>query len=378
MLLLFFTMIIPQILGALRLVFYSPSLIFGTVYDKEKRSKYGKLGFSMLTFLLTPFLTIIFHIKMNLLDLKLKYICPLNNELIEEWETIKWFLSKHIKLEFGLESIHQLSIQLVLLCMALFPETTTATSLERIFLEDGKITEIILILLILSTFLSITSGVTAHITILSAKREHFPLMSKLLAGLYCFIMTTTKTLGTIMYFTPALGLFKLLRHVQAEQTPWDPILEEHFVKEDIIQFGNSPNIHWSQINRWNDGQPPHYTLYTIFTLGQYFFGYLLINFIHALIIFLMKHWMNEIFTRFHVLDKIIIAIENTNLPYNVEEWDSGKGDAMEHKKRMHANKKEVLILMILNTVFMVIHLIPLGILGKDKLHRQARGSLPNV
>ena len=34
----------------------------------------------------------------------------------------------------------------------------------------------------------------------------------------------------------------------------DPILEEHFVKEDIIQFGDSQNIHWSQINRWKDGQ----------------------------------------------------------------------------------------------------------------------------
>ena len=57
-----------------------------------------------------------------------------------------------------------------------------------------------------------------------------------------------RVMCSILFFTPPLGLFSLLRHLQAEQTKWNI---RHFVDKNtgLIQFGDAPPILWSTIDR---------------------------------------------------------------------------------------------------------------------------------
>ena len=67
----------------------------------------------------------------------------------------------------------------------------------------------------------------------------------------------------------------------------------------------------------------------------------------------------------NLLEKIIHCLENTNIPYNVREWDDDKGNADEHRKRMRSNWFEVLPLIILKSVFNIFLILPFAYLGKS-------------
>ena len=70
------------------------------------------------------------------------------------------------------------------------------------------------------------------------------------------------------------------------------------------------------------------------------------------------------------LDKIIHCLENTNIAYNTKEWDDGKGDAEEHRRRMRSNWKEGLVTIIINTVFNASLLIPLFYFGNQNTNKK--------
>ena len=144
-----------------------------------------------------------------------------------------------------------------------------------------------------------------------------------MAGLFGFFACSTRVLAFIIYFTPALGLFNLLRHSQSEQTQWNSKLVQHFVNDNVIQFGDSPPINWSMINTWkNDTIPRKYTFYTYFPLFHYFIGFWVIIVIQTIIILLAKLiFTKKTFSQLNILDKIIHCIECSNIPYNVEPWD---------------------------------------------------------
>ena len=70
---------------------------------------------------------------------------------------------------------------------------------------------------------------------------------------------------------------------------------------------------------------------------------------------------------FILLDKFIHSLENTNVPFNCQEWDDGQGDAEEHRRRMRLNWREGLVIIVINAVFNTSLLIPLCYLG-NTLH----------
>ena len=78
----------------------------------------------------------------------------------------------------------------------------------------------------------------------------------------------------------------------------------------------------------------------------------------------MKLKWSKAFSRLNLLERIIHCIENAQIPYNVEEWDTGNGNAEVHKERMKQNQTEVFYLILLNCLFNCLLLIPLGVLGK--------------
>ena len=57
------------------------------------------------------------------------------------------------------------------------------------------------------------------------------------------------------------------------------------------------------------------------------------------------------------------AFENTNITYNQRQWDAPAGTASDHKRRMLANHKEGVALILVSCIFNTLHLLPLSILG---------------
>jgi hypothetical protein len=67
--------------------------------------------------------------------------------------------------------------------------------------------------------------------------------------------------------------------------------------------------------------------------------------------------------KFSFIEKLIHCIENTNVPYNVQEWDTEKGGALEHKKRMEYNLKEIVAVIWIKTFFNILLHLPIFHLG---------------
>ena len=214
----------------------------------------------------------------------------------------------------------------------------------------------------------------------------------MMAAFYTTIAITIRILTIVLFFTPSLGLFDLLRHWQAEQTKWHPDLIQHFVDTDgNIQFGNSSPIPWDLIDRWTKNiseapaalqieseynyvsvanknyylEPPHYSLYTGLTLKETFYMFMGSSLIHIIIIFIIKWKFSFAFKGIN-LEMLIHALENTNIAYNIKEWDSDKGSAAEHKTRMISNRNEGLALILASTIFNIFNLLPLLALGMLK------------
>ena len=55
-----------------------------------------------------------------------------------------------------------------------------------------------------------TDGIAGH-------REYNPFKFKMMLALYALLSVIMRSTGIIMYFTPDLGLFNLLRHLQGSQ-----------------------------------------------------------------------------------------------------------------------------------------------------------------
>ena len=53
---------------------------------------------------------------------------------------------------------------------------------------------------------------------ISGHRKINPMKSKVILILYAFISAIKRSSALILYFSPALGLFNLLRHLQGSQT----------------------------------------------------------------------------------------------------------------------------------------------------------------
>ena len=85
--------------------------------------------------------------------------------------------------------------------------------------------------------------------------------------------------------------------------------------------------------------------------------------VRRIIVQILLKFFAKGFRKFNFLEKIIHCLESSHLPYNSEEWDTPKGTAEEHIERMEANKKEGLLLILVNLVFKLLMLCPIYYLG---------------
>ena len=349
------TVVIPLLLGGIQLALRSPDLIFG---EGIFRSLKTRVIYSTLALLLTPIQIFILYTKLYFTDLNLKAYQD-DKMLLAKRERLTYELKSFVKLELGIESLYQLILQFIFLLMA---KTDTPTNLISDTLRNIQNNDDLIELLVLSLLWSFATNILSNNQGLSTRRVFFPIKSQIMAGLYTLFVSSSRILAMVLYFTPMLGLFGLLKHYKAEQTKWDTWIEHAFVENNTIRVGNV-TVKWSEINRWNGNEAPSYELYTIFSIGMYFFAFIALHVLQFAIILIMKLKISQPFRQLNFIEKFIHLIESLNIPGCVEEWDTQKGNARDHYHRMKSNKTEGLIVISINGIFNLLFLTPLGILG---------------
>ena len=382
------TIIIPFMLAGLRLALYNPDAIFGKKAVKNVKSH---MLYSMICFLLMPLHSMLLHLKMHYVELQIiksknkvskiwkedekrftiRKLMAVQIDLLEERDRINFNIKKFQRAEIGLESVFQIFGVIILLLNKLSKTRTHKDPIhildEESNFQSGTVIDVFgLVLLISSITWSFISNALSHLKGLSVNREHFPLVSKCLAGFFAMISTTKRVFVMVLFFTPPLGLLNVLRHWQAEKYKrWHIKLRRYFVFNSTIDFGNSGPMSWSNLNRWDDSiTPPSYELYSVFSLKYYLISFLGLFVLQLIILTLVKWKFSFAFNEFNILDHFIHAIENIMIPYNVKEWSAMKsGNREDHKIRMVKNRKEGIILILVSAVFNCLHLVPLIILG---------------
>ena len=327
---------------------------------------------------------------MAYLRLQLK-ASPSDQSLAIAIEDLKRTLNMHVKLELGLETIYQLSGQLILLLLA-YTKTPTQNGLKTMFNEGLDLKA--QFYLVTSILLSFYSCIHSHWKALTVCREHFPTKSRVVSSLYCLCGCLSRVTAIIMCFAGPLGLFSVLIHLQQEQIPWSVFVLDLVSPDGFLVLGDNEPFQLSLIDRWQKNgslfreyengelirdiygklsanvehfiSPPDYTLYTGVRLRYYLFMFLANVGTHMLVIFVLKSLFNKaIWNGLTLLEKLIHCLENTNIAYNIKEWDDGKGNACDHKKRMQQNWIEVLVVIITKFIFNISLLSSYIFLGKQ-------------
>ena len=357
---LFGSILIPFFLGSIKLFWEGPKILFG-----KKGPLYWIL--MVLTFPIYP----VFLIMRNSI---LAHASKTYVVMVSLLTTTNYNVAQFIQIDLGLESHIQITITAILLLLA-NSDTRTIIGLEVLFQEETLFYLPTKVALGFSIAWSIFSCITSHLKGISKKREHSTTLSLIVMIAFTSISMTAKVMSYVLYFVPCLGLLNCLRHLQGEMYPFsEPYLNPHLfnVTTDTFYYGKAPKRPWHEITRWNyvgfkDAKPPNYTLYTIFTIEQYFCALLGILCLNITLQWITKKLTNpEVFKKKYCLDLFIHAILCSFIPSPMEEWDEEKGDVETHKERKRKVFREMVTSIIVNFGCNVILLSPLIILGNEK------------
>ena len=411
------TIFVPSLAGSIK--------VARILWSTSDISDWKKILLIILMIVFSPLLYLILNLIYIYHDIKLEYY-PDDKRLIYKKEAFKRIKYEYIKTELGLETMYQLGGQLILLALA-YTETPVHPGFKTVFKKGPKgitggtpgihIGPILLgfhgleeygftlVFIVFSIIWSFKSFLKSHFKVLSISREHFPITSILVSLAYSFFGCTTRLLAFVMFFTPPLGLFSLLRHLQGEQIPFNAGLIANFVGQNgtgMVSFGNSPSFEWNQLCRWtkadpnkippfiyrsysehsyiddqkkgfaewNPGfliSPPDYPVYTGLRLRAWFVIFLALTLFQVVAHLVSKWYLSRAFHELNWYDKLLHCFENVNLAYNTKEWDDDKGDAQAHRDRKEANWKEGWVGILINAIFNILLLIPMLVLGTHTL-----------
>ena len=277
-------------------------------------------------------------------------------QLFEDGEKLRKKYANFIKVDLGLEVFFQLSGQIIYLLLTI-TETPTSGGFEELFRKTSDT------FLGLSIALSLKTIYFTYFKIVSIEKPHFPTKSKFFLFIWILVSASLRVYTLVLYFTPSFGLFSILAHWKLEQTPFS----EQLRQSDKIHLFNTTPFSWSDIDRWNytdpsNPIPPSYSLFTGYSLAEYFTMFWIILLLHTYINILVKVAVSEHFRKFcsfkNSLEVIVHGIENTNIPTVWKDWDTDVGCVDDHRKRHRKVIIEMVLIMLARNVFHVIMLFP--------------------
>ena len=237
-----------------------------------------------------------------------------------------------------------LSGQIILLLFSWSSSKTTSG------LEDmNKKTD--LHLLILSILLSWKSICFTSLKTIKISKSYLPFTTSFLLFPWIIISASIRILVVVLYFTPGFGLFSILNHWKFEQTKFSDTLNAKFTNNSQVHLVNG-TVSWKDINRWSytnpeDPTPPPYTLYTGYTLQEFFLGFWIILMVHIYANVLVKiATSNHLRQNCSVLELIVHGFENTNIAIVYKDWDIDSGTVEERRKRRKSVLAEMILTML--------------------------------
>ena len=138
---------------------------------------------------------------------------------VKKIEQLEKELTKHNRVQQGLETVFQTTINTILACYA-YSSTKTRQGLAAIFTQDdfafmGVTISPKMIIVILLTMNSI-SLIRAHMNgLIMGHGSNYNFVGKLLVFLFVASAIVVRIMSMTLYFTPMLGLFNLLHHYQS-------------------------------------------------------------------------------------------------------------------------------------------------------------------
>merc|ERR1719438_332394 len=278
-------------------------------------------------------------------------------KLNREGKNLRKDYSDLIKVDLGLEVTFQLTGQILFLLLS---STTTATTggLEQMFKKTSDA------LLALSIVLSIKSIYFVSLKVITILKTFLPITTKFFLMLWIMVSSSARVMSLVFFFIPSLGLFSILGHWKMEQTPYSEKIKARFEKNNMVYLYNSEPVAWTDLSRHSNTSDsgPDYTVYTYFSLQQYFCGFWILWVLHVIVNALAKSLCSEDFRTngsSSLLSKFVHCVENTNIPTVWVDWDEREGTLEEHKERHDQVLKEMNAMIAIRTIFNAVMLAPI-------------------
>ena len=278
-------------------------------------------------------------------------------------------VGQYVSTDLGIESHCQLTLTIILVLLAA-SMTRTIVGFEVMFSKDTFFYMPTDVALAFSIAWSIISAISSFFKCISKKRKHSTATSNGIVLLYAAISIFIRTFTIVLFWTPCLGLLNCLRHLQGEMYPFfNPYYERVNATTDTFHFGNADPIPWNVITRWNytgfkQAEPPNYTLYTSFTIEQYFIGFMVALMTNVILQTVAKKCTNpEEYGKSSWIDLVVHSVSVTFIPHPLKEWDEEDGSVANHRLRKDLVLTEMLASIILNFGINLMFLSPTIILG---------------
>ena len=288
---------------------------------------------------------------------------------LKQLKDLQYRVGQYVSTDLGLESHCQLTLTFILVLLA-SSMTRTIVGFEVMFEEDSLFYLPTDVALALSISWSIVSSLSAFLKGISKKRKHSTAASNAIVLLYAAISIFMRTFIIVLFWTPCLGLMNCLRHLQGEMYPFlIPYWKQVNATTDKFYFGKADPILWNVITRWNytgyeKAEPPRNTLYTIFSIEQYFTGFMVALMMNVIMQTAAKKWTNPaVYGKASWIDLGVHSISTTFIPHPLKEWDEEDGSVASHIIRKDLVLREMLASILLNFGFNLMFLSPIIILG---------------
>ena len=188
-----------------------------------------------------------------------------------------------------------------------------------------------LVFLAISVIWSFKTCILTAIKIKNDKKNILPLFPMCVLGLRYLNIFIHRIGSIITYYAPYIGLIMLMNHYHAELIPLDAY--------DWSSFNNTLYEYWNPITNETQSinitelfrsnytdieypQPPSITLYTLIHLRTAYGLFYVMYLFYAIIIFMVKYFINKRFKKASKWEKLQHIIETLNIPEAFGDWDT--------------------------------------------------------